>query len=427
MTTSQDDAFAHVVTIMGIDSESVKALTDSKINQFRKLSSTKMDTFKRLAENSANQFAEADADQIHIFQKWYTSWRSKARDSSLDEMIACFTEEEWDSYVHKSNLLSGLSGITGSLGGSSRTGTASQPIVIQDPEITGIKVSLKDYPTTTGKSTDWPRYKRKFISTATAAGHAELLTKVYVVPSEQVDPQAHSRYLKLNRKTFSAIDYGTSDSTLWNVVEKFRATQDGRQAFLALDLHQRGQGCEETCATNAFDELLGLRLTPNFPGGAEAFVNKWDETIRKLEDLDQGAHKIRPSEWLEKTLFKESIKDSDFDSVLTTLNAISPPVSLDKCKTEIRKRGAHLARDRKKTAVAKARMTRMYDDHNYWEYDGQPTGIQDEAPYDIEDMRFMAALSADTTNRDGKDNLWYVPSHLWSKHSEEQRKIWDDL
>ena len=71
---------------------------------------------------------------------------------------------------------------------------------------------------------------------------------------------------------------------------------DGREAFLHLDRHQRGQGCEETCATNAFEELQALRLTPQYPGGAEQLVNNWDDSIIKLEELDNGTGQIKPSE-----------------------------------------------------------------------------------------------------------------------------------
>ena len=375
-TSQADEAFAHVVTVLELDDESVKTLIQSKIMTVRRMYSTQMDTYNSLAEDKANTFSLSDADQIYLFKRWYGHWLSKTQDPSLDELMACFTDREWDSHVHRYHVLSNL-GSSDKSQDKSSSGTAAQPIVL-DSETSGIRVSLKDYPITSGKSADWPKYRRKFISTATAAGHAALLRANYAVPRRDTDEAAYFKYLKLNRKTFSALDYGLSDSTLWNIVERFRDNEDGRGAFLALDLHQRGQGCEETCATNAFDELLNLSLTPHFPGGAEAFVNKWDNAIRKLEDLDGGSKRIRPTEWLEKTLFKGAIKDKEYDSVLTTLNALTPPASLDKCKSEIRKKGAQLLKNRTKTSIARARRTQLFEDD--WDYDRQEHQSWDAEP-----------------------------------------------
>ena len=125
---------------------------------------------------------------------------------------------------------------------------------------------------------------------------------------------------------------------------------DGRGAYLHLDKHQRGQGCKETCATNAFNELHLLKLTPQFPGGAEAFVNLWDDTISKLEELDNGTNQIKPTVWTERTMFKNAIVDPEYKNVLANLTMMSPPPSLEKCKSEIRKHGSKIDKEKKARA-----------------------------------------------------------------------------
>ena len=60
------------------------------------------------------------------------------------------------------------------------------------------------------------------------------------------------------------------------------------RAWLALEKQQKGKGCEETCATNALDDLKDLKLTTNYPGGAETSINKWDKIIQTLEELENS-------------------------------------------------------------------------------------------------------------------------------------------
>ena len=74
--------------------------------------------------------------------------------------------------------------------------------------------------------------------------------------------------------TFSALDYGTSDSIILHNVNKHCATKDGRAAFLEIDAYQQGQGSDEVCTSNAWAQLNKLKLTPVYPGGAETFLAK---------------------------------------------------------------------------------------------------------------------------------------------------------
>ena len=116
----------------------------------------------------------------------------------------------------------------------------STPITIA-PSTPSLKVSLKDYPITTGKSTDWLRYRRKLIATATANGHEEILSPTYQRPSRRTEPDKYLAYAKLNHMTFSALDYGTSDSIIRHKVNKHHDTKDGRAAFMEIDVYQQGQ------------------------------------------------------------------------------------------------------------------------------------------------------------------------------------------
>ena len=118
----------------------------------------------------------------------------------------------------------------------------------------------------------------------------------------------------LNKMTFSALNYGTSDSIIWHKVNKHKASKDGRAAFLEMDTYQLGQGSEEVAAANAWAELNNLKLTPVYPGGAEVFLAKWEDAMDKLRDVGQA-----PTKFLEKTFLKDAVEDQDYSSVLTDL------------------------------------------------------------------------------------------------------------
>ena len=97
-----------------------------------------------------------------------------------------------------------------------------------------------------------------------------------------------------------------------------------------------------------------MKLTSVYPGGVETFLAKWEDSLDKLRDVNQA-----PNEFLERTLLKGAIEDEDYTSVLTGLDLMDVIPSVDRCKAEIRKKGAKLEANRKSTAVRKARMTQQ--------------------------------------------------------------------
>ena len=94
-------------------------------------------------------------------------------------------------------------------------------------------------------------------------------------------------------------------------------------------------------------------MTPVYPGGAESFLAKWEDILLdKLRDVNQA-----PNKFLERTMLKDAIQDEDYSSVLTGLNLLDTPPSVEKCKAEIRKKGIKLELSRKNTATRRAKMT----------------------------------------------------------------------
>ena len=61
------------------------------------------------------------------------------------------------------------------------------------------------------------------------------------------------------------------------------------------------------------------------------------DALDKLRDVNQA-----PNEFLERTLLKNAIEDEEYSAVLTGLDLLDVPPSLNKCKAKIRKKGAKL-------------------------------------------------------------------------------------
>ena len=107
-------------------------------------------------------------------------------------------------------------------------------------------------------------------------------------------------------------------------------------------------------AANAWAEPNSLKLTPVYPGGAEVFLAKWEDAIDKLRDVGQA-----PNKFLERTLFKDAIEDADYSPVLTGLDLMDVLPSVERCKAEIRKKGAKLESSRMATVIRKTRMAQQ--------------------------------------------------------------------
>ena len=66
-------------------------------------------------------------------------------------------------------------------------------------------------------------------------------------------------------------------------MDKYRYNIDVGVSLIALDRYQIGQGCEETCDKNAFEEMTSISIPPGYTTLSEAFFNKWNSIIINLE------------------------------------------------------------------------------------------------------------------------------------------------
>ena len=145
---------------------------------------------------AGSPLSRADIDQLNLFRTWYINIIYKDGLLSNNDLINKLTEEVWDDFckdylIHVHNQQVQVS-----------QGPQTPPRGTQAPKsaqpVPALKVFLRDYPITTGKASDWPRYRRKFMATATANGHEEVLSRSYEVPNQRSDSQGFARYKRLS-------------------------------------------------------------------------------------------------------------------------------------------------------------------------------------------------------------------------------------
>ena len=98
---------------------------------------------------------------------------------------------------------------------------------------------------------------------------------------------------------------------------------------------------------------------------------------------------------------KDAIQDEDYSSVLTDLDLLDTPPSVEKCKAEIRKKGTKLELSRKNTATRRARLT--YQDELWGHH-----GPNHNDPFEQEGLRMIAAAIAAKNDQKKKDP-WNLP------------------
>ena len=93
------------------------------------------------------------------------------------------------------------------------------------------------------------------------------------------------------------------------------------------------------------------------------------------------------------------------------------PPSVERCKTEIRKKGAKLEGNRKITAWKRARMAQQ--DMTTW---SNPMEYQENS-FEKEGLRIIQAV-IDAKNTQKKRDPWNLPPAMWRSLTREQQKLW---
>ena len=164
-------------------------------------------------------------------------------------------------------------------------------------------------------------------------------------------------------------------------------------------------------AANAWAELNSLKLTPVYPGGAEVFLAKWEDAMDTLRDVGKA-----PTKFLERTLLKNAIEDQDYSPVLTGFDLMDVPPSVERCKVEIRKKGAKLESKQMTAAYRKAKMAQQ--ERPSWTYSDCP---QDDS-FEEEGLKFISEAMT-TKKAQKKSDPWNLPLPVWQILTRTQQRL----
>ena len=264
MAVTRLEILQHVLTILEIGKEGQNLLIDHGISSVRKLPNATDEVYQSLVDKEHSKLFTADKDQIFIFRSWYQDSSRKNSAFKEVEIMDNLTETEWyrfrNSYIDQETHTPPSH--------QTRSGTLSYK---KEPKL---KFLLKNFTTTTVKTANWPNYRREFVATLAANGQQHVIDKNFRGPDAIRDTIKYSRYKTENDLVFRGLDLGFVESILCGRLVEHIITKDGRAVYLDIDAYQRGQGPEETYATNFWNKLTSLSLTDQFTGVVEVFINQ---------------------------------------------------------------------------------------------------------------------------------------------------------
>ena len=284
------------------------------------------------------------------------------------EWDVVFTPDVWDTFMMMEQQE--LSSV------ASRSVKKENASVGEDrPVASNVKVDLKSYPTFDGKLQNWKPFKRQFYAMAQMHSLDYLLSKS--IDSLAIDEESE-KYKKDNKFLQSALTYALAKSHSISKVEKNDNSGDGKQSWLDLVDWYEGQGSEETIAAKALNVITTHKLNTNTHGGAEAFLERYQQAVLDLENVGEPC-----GEKMAKLHLLNNIIDKDYEITVENLRMNDTKTYSDVLQ-EIRRKSILVESTRRNS-----------------------------------NRRANNAKKGDP--KDQKDKKW-VPPHKWHKMSKEERE-----
>ena len=266
----------HVFKVLDFSQEAIDYLKSKGIDNVRRFANLTDDKLKEFEDDRGGTISTGQIIEIVYFRQWLSNY-IKDNGSSPDNWNEAFTEGEWDKFVLQQDG-SIVSAITRHTNVKTETVEGGKPIQ------SNVKVDIKAYPAFDGKLTKWKAFKRQFIAIAQTHSLEYLLAKS--VDSLMVDEDSE-KFKKDNKFLQAALTYALAGSTSISMVLRNDDPPDGRHSWHDLTTWYEGQGSEETIAQQAYAIITQHKLTPNSRGGAELFLEKYQQAMLDLENVGE--------------------------------------------------------------------------------------------------------------------------------------------
>jgi len=175
-----------------------------------------------------------------------------------------------------------------------------------------IKIDIQSYPTFTGKHSDWKPFRRKFEALASIHGFISIMKATYQVPS--VSTKKGKKFATKNAFLQSILEFSLAAGTALSRVTRYSKSQDGKTAWVNLCEWFHGQGSQEAIAKMALEVLTTHKLTMNSHGGAEVYMEKFEQALQELEEIGRSYDMSTA-----KLFFLNNITDDAYIVVKNTL------------------------------------------------------------------------------------------------------------
>jgi hypothetical protein len=146
----------------------------------------------------------------------------------------------------------------------------------------GHKRSLDPYTSWNGEQRTWFSTKRNWVSTARTDGIDSIMHSDFAVPAEGT--QARNLYASRNSWLYNVLQNKVKGGQALIIVRSCELDLDGRSAYLGIvDFYERKEKLQ-LITTQCKTKLANLKLTPNYPGGPKAFLQKFQHTYMDMEN-----------------------------------------------------------------------------------------------------------------------------------------------
>lgn len=329
--STRREIFLRTLRVIGLQDDDLETLSNVGISSLGLIAN--FDT-----SELPDTISKGKLKSIQLFQKWLVETRSSQVDSNPVDW-STFTEDAWEDYM--------ISQATKSPSPQVNTDESQEVVDVtgESPKenvtfntMPSVKIDIRSYPEFDGKLQSWKAFKQKFLSVATIHGIQPIMAPSFSVPSDPPDSkETVNSFTSKNLFLQSILEFSLAKSTASALVKRFNTQGDGRSAWLELVKWFEGQGSQETIAQKALSILATHKLHHNSHGGADLYVEKFENALLDLQLINQPYNMT-----MAKIQFLENITDTEYSSTKEFL-MMDASKSYHDCVMAIRRKSIHLS------------------------------------------------------------------------------------
>ena len=219
---------------------------------------------------------------------------------------------------------------------SSKLSTSTVTAGSVDSFQASIKMDMQAFPHFNGSIEKWLLWKRKLRSALSVHGGLDR-----VIIDEETDSALNTKienltegsedkrlFDKQNNFMYSILSAKCTKHTPLLILRKHEGSRDGRQVFKDMKEFYESKHNLTSIVHKCYSRITSLVLTKDYPGGAEAFLNDFQNTYLDLEYASQSTKDALEK----KARLLGAIKDSSYHTVRDFLS-MDPTKTYDDCVT----------------------------------------------------------------------------------------------